>query len=70
LSPRPLLLIHGEKDDYLLPDNVERLFQAAGEPKELWLAPGSGHAMARRDHHREYVERVHAFFQRWLTPAE
>ena len=67
LAPRPLLLIHGERDDYLPPDNAQRLFQAAGEPKELWLAPGSGHAMARLDHGREYVERVHAFFQRWLS---
>jgi dipeptidyl aminopeptidase/acylaminoacyl peptidase len=69
LSPRPLLLIHGERDDYLPPDNAQRLFRAAGEPKELWVAPGSGHAMARLDHGREYVERVHAFFQRYLTPA-
>jgi dipeptidyl aminopeptidase/acylaminoacyl peptidase len=69
LPPRPLLLIHGEKDNYLPPDNAQRLFQAAGEPKELWLAPGSGHAMARLDHHREYVERVHAFFRRWLVPV-
>ncbi len=67
LGPRPLLLIYGERDDYLPPDNAERLFQAAGEPKELWLAPGSGHAMARLDHGREYVERVHAFFRRWLV---
>jgi dipeptidyl aminopeptidase/acylaminoacyl peptidase len=66
-GPRPLLLIHGERDDYLPPDNAQRLFQAAREPKELWLAPGSGHAMARLDHRREYVERVHAFFQRWLV---
>jgi dipeptidyl aminopeptidase/acylaminoacyl peptidase len=69
-GPRPLLLIHGERDDYLPPDNAQRLFQAAREPKELWLAPGSGHAMARLDHRREYVERVHAFFQRWLVPKD
>ena len=69
LAPRPLLLIHGERDDYLPPDNAQRLFQAAEEPKELWLAPGSGHAMARLDHSREYVDRVHAFFQRWLVPG-
>ena len=69
LAPRPLLLIHGERDDYLPPGNAEELFDAAGEPKELWVAPGSGHAMARLDHGREYVERVHAFFQRWLAPG-
>jgi pimeloyl-ACP methyl ester carboxylesterase len=70
LAPRPLLFIHGERDDYLPPDNAQRLFQAAGESKELWLAPGSGHAMARLDHSREYVERVHAFFQRWLVQKD
>jgi alpha-beta hydrolase superfamily lysophospholipase len=69
LAPRPLFLIHGEGDDYLPPGNAQRLFEAAGEPKELWLVPGSGHATARLDHSREYVERVHAFFQRWLTPG-
>jgi pimeloyl-ACP methyl ester carboxylesterase len=69
LNPRPLLLIYGERDDYLPPDNAQRLFEAAGEPKELWVAPGSGHAMARLDHGREYVERVHAFFQRCLMPV-
>jgi len=68
LAPRPLFLIHGERDDYLPSDNAQRLFEAAGEPKELWLAPGSGHATARLDHSREYVERVHAFFQRTLAP--
>ena len=66
-APRPLLFIHGERDDYLPPDNAQRLFQAAGEPKELWLAPGSGHAMARLDHGREYLERVHAFFEKYLS---
>jgi pimeloyl-ACP methyl ester carboxylesterase len=65
-APRPLLLIYGAEDDYLPPDHAQRMFEAAGEPKELWLAPGSGHAMARLDHPREYVERVQAFFSRHL----
>jgi pimeloyl-ACP methyl ester carboxylesterase len=67
LSPRPLLLIHGERDDYLPADNAQRLFEAAREPKELWLVPGSGHAMARLDHHAEYVRKVHTFFDKWLS---
>jgi dipeptidyl aminopeptidase/acylaminoacyl peptidase len=69
LAPRPLLLIHGELDDYLSSDHRQRLFDAADEPKELWLAPGSGHAMARLDHPGEYVQRVQAFFGRYLRPA-
>jgi pimeloyl-ACP methyl ester carboxylesterase len=65
-APRPVLLIYGAEDDYLPRDHAHRMFEAAGEPKELWLAPGSGHAMARLDHPREYVERVHGFFGRHL----
>jgi len=69
LAPRPLLLIYGELDDYLPSDHPQRLFDAANEPKELWLAPGSGHAMARLDHPQEYVQRVQAFFGRYLSSA-
>ncbi len=68
-APRPLLIIYGELDDYLPPDHPQRLFDAANEPKELWLAPGSAHAMARLDHPREYVQRVQAFFGRYLSSA-
>jgi len=66
-APRPLLLIYGELDDYLPSDHPQRLFDAASEPKELWLAAGSGHAMARLDHPQEYVQRVEAFFGRHLS---
>jgi pimeloyl-ACP methyl ester carboxylesterase len=69
LAPRPLLIIYGELDDYLPSDHPQRLFDAANEPKELWLAPGSGHAMARLDHPQEYVRRVQAFFGRYLSSA-
>ncbi|MGQ9571766.1 MAG: alpha/beta hydrolase [Dehalococcoidia bacterium] len=68
-APRPLLFIYGELDDYLPSDHPQRLFEAASEPKELWLAPGSGHAMARLDHPQEYVQRVEAFFRRYLSLA-
>jgi len=69
LAPRPLLIIYGELDDYLPSDHPQRLFDAANEPKEMWLAPGSGHAMARLDHPQEYVQRVQAFFGRYLASA-
>jgi pimeloyl-ACP methyl ester carboxylesterase len=69
LAPRPLLLIYGELDDYVPSDHPQRLLDAANEPKELWLVPGSGHAMARLDHPQEYVQRVQAFFGRYLASA-
>jgi pimeloyl-ACP methyl ester carboxylesterase len=43
LSPRPLLLVHGEKDDIVPVADADRNFAAAREPKELWRVPGAGH---------------------------
>jgi dipeptidyl aminopeptidase/acylaminoacyl peptidase len=66
LSPRPVLFIHGERDSYIPHEQPEELFEAAGEPKETWTAPGSDHAVARLDHRDEYIARGLAFFDRHL----
>lgn len=42
----PVLLIHGRDDDFIPPDHVEALYDAAPEPKELWRPEGVGHAEA------------------------
>lgn len=43
ISPRPLLLLHGDADDLVPVENAFTLYQQAGEPKELRLLPGAGH---------------------------
>jgi uncharacterized protein len=44
LGGRPLLMLHGKSDRTILPDQAERLYEAASEPKELrWYA--SGHVL-------------------------
>lgn len=41
LSGRPLLMVHGRQDRTVRPEQAERLFAAAGEPKELrWWNAG------------------------------
>ncbi|MBN1488421.1 MAG: alpha/beta fold hydrolase [Phycisphaerae bacterium] len=40
LSPRPVLLIHGEDDLVIPPVNLSLLFDLANEPKTQWLGPG------------------------------
>ena len=45
ISPRPVLLIHGDKDDLVPVDHARRLFQLAGEPKKLVIIPGAGHRL-------------------------
>lgn len=40
----PLLVVHGDQDPYFPVDHAHRIFEAAHDPKELWLVPGFGHA--------------------------
>ena len=44
IAPIPLLLVHGDSDHYFPVEHPEALYAAAGEPKELWLLEGFGHA--------------------------
>lgn len=54
VSPRPLLILHGQKDA-VLPDSISvRLFQRAMDPKAIRLYPGCSHGL---DECREEVER-------------
>lgn len=62
ISPRPILLIHGLADTKVSPANSQALFDAADEPKELWLLPGSGHTEGIKDYPEEYARRVVQFF--------
>jgi fermentation-respiration switch protein FrsA (DUF1100 family) len=64
ISARPLLLIHGDADTPIPHSDTRALFAAAGEPKSLWISPGSRHIQAFNDHRAEYERRVLAFFGR------
>jgi dipeptidyl aminopeptidase/acylaminoacyl peptidase len=58
ISPHPLLLIYGEHE---LPPG-QNLFDAAGEPKELWVVPGAGHGGYSDAAPEEYPRRIVEFF--------
>ena len=47
ISPRPILLIHGDADQIVPYPHVETLFDRAGEPKELVRIPGGAHQLRR-----------------------
>lgn len=47
VSPRPLLILHGDADELVAAESARALFQAAGEPKELVLIPGGDHHLSR-----------------------
>ena len=64
LAPRPVLLIHGLDDRLTSPTDAQDLFDAAGEPKELWQVPGASHCGSLEAQPGEYPRRVLAFFRR------
>jgi hypothetical protein len=45
ISPRPLLLVHGEDDAILPPLCSRNIHERAGEPKTLMVYPGAGHLL-------------------------
>jgi uncharacterized protein len=68
IAPRPILLIHSADDDNATTplDGAKKLYEAAGEPKDLWVAPRGGHAGAINAFPDEYRARVLAFLERSL----
>lgn len=64
ISPRPILFIHGDQDQYA-PD-FDDLYAAAAAPKELWRVPSAGHTTLSSTHPEELQKRVVAFFQQHL----
>jgi len=48
ISPIPLLILHGDLDTIVPVHHGQELYEAALEPKQLWIVPGAGHIQAMR----------------------
>ena len=44
IAPTPLLLVHGDRDEYFPIEHFRTLVQAAGPAATAWAVPGLGHA--------------------------
>jgi alpha-beta hydrolase superfamily lysophospholipase len=69
VSPRPLFLAHGTENDLYSVEEARRLFELAGEPRELHLLEGVGHSEWMHDGHqtlRELIELIAGFLDRAL----
>jgi alpha-beta hydrolase superfamily lysophospholipase len=70
IAPRPLFLAHGAANDLYSPDEAQRLYQLAGEPRELHLLEGAGHSEWMHDDHQTFQQLIGLitdFLQRLLT---
>lgn len=60
ISPRPLLIVHGEADELVPVRQARQLYRRAGEPKELALIAGAGH-------HLRLDERAMQIARNWVS---
>jgi pimeloyl-ACP methyl ester carboxylesterase len=49
IAPRPLILMHAEGDTQIPCDHSEKLYERAGEPRKLVIAPGGAHGTVQHD---------------------
>jgi uncharacterized protein len=66
----PLLLISGTDDQHTTMAEAERLFDAARQPKEIWIVPGGGHFNMHAYAGKEYENRISDFLQWYLRKRD
>lgn len=66
ISPRPVFLMQGGADVVISAESGRRLYDAAGEPRELWFEPDLGHVDFDSDMPGEFERRVAQFFDTYL----
>ena len=60
IAGRPLILMHAEGDTQIPSDHSEELYERAGEPRKLVIAPGGAHTTVQHD------PELQAMALRWL----
>lgn len=70
IAPRAVLFIHGEQDTSIHVSNSLKLYQAAREPKALYLVPNAGHTGLFEANPSEYEEQVVNFLDAYLMESE
>ena len=62
ISPRPVLIMQGGADVVVSKTSGQKLFDAAGDPKELWYEASVGHGQFLKMMPDEFERRVVGFF--------
>jgi len=66
ISPRPVLLIQGMGDGMVPLDSAQRLYNAANEPRQLWVEDDVPHLNMYAFYKTRYTKRVIKFFDEYL----
>jgi uncharacterized protein len=66
MTPRPILIIHGGRDELIPVAHARQLYAAARGPRELWIVPGARHVCSHAREPGAYEQRVVTFFRQYL----
>ena len=69
-SNTPTLFMHGDKDDFVLPENLDKVYDACAAPKEKYVFKGPEHAVSSHWLHEEYWQVVDAFLEKYGMNTE
>lgn len=65
-SKTPTLFMHGDKDDFVLFENLDKVYNACAAPKEKYVFHGAEHAVSSHWFHEEYWTVVDAFLEKYF----
>ena len=60
-NDKPILFIHGGKDDFVPTEMVYEVYKATNAPKDLYLVEEAGHAEAKDYNPQAYWDKVFQF---------
>lgn len=63
ITPRDVLIIHNNNDRLFPRYHAEKMYNAAQEPKDLWIIDSPDHGDPASSHKQAYQKRVTAFFE-------
>lgn len=68
LLQSPVLVIGGSQDAHTTEAETQRIFDAAPQPKQLWIVDGAAHVDFHAHARSEYERRIAAFLEQYLRP--
>jgi alpha-beta hydrolase superfamily lysophospholipase len=70
IAPRAILIVQGGQDPAVPPENGQRLYEAAGEPKDYCLVPEAGHGGYMHVAPEAFEQRIVTFLDTYLRRGE
>jgi uncharacterized protein len=66
----PILFIHSENDDFILPSMTKELYEQKQGPKMLYLAANGRHAQSFNENPEDYERVIDEFLLKYVEPAK